>query len=86
MCIFLIFRKKRNKGGAGGSLFSYLSGKEVKQKNQLNDLVMVIALEQIINNSKDNNYAEGPTLPKGNEKKEYIEKTKQEIMELFRRD
>ena len=78
--LVLFVRKRKN--NRGGSIFSFLSGKSFNQTTQLNDLVMALALENLLNNSKENSFENNPEI---DEKKKQIEIIKEEVMELLER-
>ena len=62
---------------------SFLSGKEHAQTTGLNNVVMLLALEKLLNNSKEDNFT---NKKKSLERKKQIESDKQEIMEVLQRD
>lgn len=80
--LFLLVRKRKH--SSGNAITSFLSGKEHVQTSQLNNVVMVLALDKLLNTSKEDDLTKNKK--KSLERKKQIENMKQEIMELLERE
>jgi len=79
--VFLFFKSRSS---SRGGLFSFFSGAQVQQDNKINDLIMLMMIQQLLNpNEGRNKSPEYRPEPKKREKKDHIDKLKQEVFEIL---
>lgn len=74
-----LYIKSRKSRAGGGGLFGFMKGNQPQQNADMDNLITVILLQQLLNSSSTQYSQE----KKKNPEEEKIEKTKQEILELF---
>ena len=79
--VFLFFKSRSS---SRGGLFGFLSGAQAQQDDKINDLIMLMMIQQLLNPNEDRNRnLEYRPEPKKREKKDQIDKLKQEIFEIL---
>ena len=79
-----LFFKSRKSGGKGGA-FGFLSEKNVPQDNRMDDLIMLMMIQQLLNTpsqTSDNRVNEDNL----KDRKQQIDKIKQEVLDLLEED
>lgn len=82
--IYLFFRSRRStrRGKSKGILGSFLGGNQY-QENQMDDLITLMMVQQLFQNSNKSANLDRQDKPPISEKEKNIEKTKKEILDLF---
>ena len=77
-----VFFKSRS--SSKGGLFRFFSGAQAQQDDKINDLIMLMMIQQLLNPNEDRNKnpEHRPDFKK-REKKDQIDKLKQEIFEIL---
>jgi hypothetical protein len=74
-----LYIKSRKSRSSGGGLFGFMKGNPSQQNPDMDNLITMVMLQQLLNSSNTQNSREHEK----NSEEEKIEKTKQEILELF---
>jgi len=82
--IYLFFRSRRStrRGKSKGILGSFLGGNQY-QENQMDNLITLMMVQQLFQNSNKSANLDRQDKPSISEKEKNIEKTKNEILDLF---
>jgi hypothetical protein len=82
--LYLFFRSRRStrRGKSKGILGSFLGGNQY-QENQMDDLITLMMVQQLFQNSNKSANLDRQDKPSISEKENNIEKTKNEILDLF---
>jgi len=79
--VFLFFKSRSS---SRGGLFRFFSGAQAQQDDKINDLIMLMMIQQLLNSDGDrNNRPEYKPEFKKREKKDHIDKLKQEVFEIL---
>ena len=78
--VYLFFKARKSKSG----LLGFLSGKADPQENKIDDLITLMVLNQLFNNS--NHPSQEPVKDQRKERQEEIDKVKREVLDLLESD
>ena len=76
---YLYVKSKRS--GSSGGVFSFMKGNQQHQDGNFNDIITLMMLQQLFNNSGSQTTEKQNNIAKNNE--EQIEQTKQEVLDLL---
>ena len=79
--VFLFFKSRSS---SRGGLFRFFSGPQAQQDEKINDLIMLMMIQQLLNPNEDRN--KNPEYRpdfKKRERKDQIDKLKQEVFEIL---
>ena len=83
LALYLYYKAKKSGKGLFGSMFS---GPQSTQDSNINDLVSLIMLQQIISSNPQNNTASKHISEESKKRREEIEKTQKEVLDLLSTD
>jgi hypothetical protein len=79
--LFIFFKSRRSSSKRGS--FGFFSGRQTTQDNRIDDLITLMMIQQLMASNSNGSKERMDPEDKFNQKEEYIEKTKKEILDLL---